>query len=89
MAILACRAAVPDGDAATHTRPHGACGRRAAPSIVAAVAAFNARLGQHDGEAVASLAFERRWPLRELRRDDKTMEQVFREVTAAHSEVSR
>jgi ABC-2 type transport system ATP-binding protein len=39
-------------------------------------------------EAVANLSYERRWPLRELRRDDKTMEQVFRELTDAHAAVS-
>jgi ABC-2 type transport system ATP-binding protein len=32
-------------------------------------------------EAASRLARERGWPLRELRRDDKTLEQVFRELT--------
>jgi ABC-2 type transport system ATP-binding protein len=39
-------------------------------------------------EAVANLSYERRWPLRELRRDAKTMEQVFRELTEAHAGVA-
>src|SRR5207249_7662085 len=40
--------------------------------------------GDHEiGEAVAELARERGWPLRELRRDDRSLEQVFRELTTA------
>jgi len=35
------------------------------------------------GEAVAELARERGWRLRELKRDDRSLEQVFRELTAA------
>jgi ABC-2 type transport system ATP-binding protein len=35
------------------------------------------------GEAVYEAARERGWRLRELRRDDKTLEQVFRELTEA------
>jgi ABC-2 type transport system ATP-binding protein len=37
------------------------------------------------GEDVFELACSRGWPLAELRRDDKTLEQVFRELTEAHS----
>jgi ABC-2 type transport system ATP-binding protein len=40
------------------------------------------------GEAVFSAVRERGWVLRELRRDDKTLEQVFREVTAVGAEVA-
>ena len=36
---------------------------------------------QHLGEAVFEAVSQRRWPLRELRRDDRTLEQVFRELT--------
>ena len=39
------------------------------------------------GEAVAEATRQRGWPLRELRRDDKTLEQVFRELTSAAPEV--
>jgi len=35
------------------------------------------------GEAVAAAVREKGWPLRELRRDDRSLEQVFRELTAA------
>jgi len=35
------------------------------------------------GETVWDLVHQRGWRLRELRRDDKTLEQVFRELTAA------
>jgi len=41
---------------------------------------------EHDhevGEAVAALAQSRGWALRELRRDDRNLEQVFRELTAS------
>ena len=38
-------------------------------------------------EAVFEAARHRDWTLRELRRDDKTLEQVFRELTAT-SEVA-
>jgi ABC-2 type transport system ATP-binding protein len=40
------------------------------------------------GEAVYEAVRERGWTLRELRRDDKTLEQVFREVTGAATEVA-
>jgi ABC-2 type transport system ATP-binding protein len=40
------------------------------------------------GEEVAELARQRGWALRELRRDDKTLEQVFRELTASAPEVT-
>ena len=40
------------------------------------------------GEAVYEAARERGWPLRELRRDDKTLEQVFRELTESAREVA-
>jgi ABC-2 type transport system ATP-binding protein len=33
------------------------------------------------GESVAQLAMTEGWPLRELRRDDRSLEQVFRELT--------
>jgi hypothetical protein len=33
------------------------------------------------GEDVAAAVRERGWPLRELRRDDRNLEQVFRELT--------
>ena len=33
------------------------------------------------GEKVFAVAREKGWTLRELRRDDKTLEQVFRELT--------
>jgi hypothetical protein len=36
---------------------------------------------------VAAVARQRGWPLRELRRDDRNLEQVFRELTAG--EVTR
>jgi ABC-2 type transport system ATP-binding protein len=39
------------------------------------------------GEAVAEAVRERGWALRELRRDDKTLEQVFRELTESAVEV--
>lgn len=39
------------------------------------------------GEALFEAARERGWKLRELRRDDKTLEQVFRELTESMSEV--
>jgi len=38
-------------------------------------------------ESVAGLAGRRGWPLRELRRDDRTLEQVFRELTGMSAEV--
>jgi len=40
------------------------------------------------GESVSDLARERGWRLRELRRDDRSLEQVFRELTATTAEVS-
>jgi len=33
------------------------------------------------GESVARMVADRGWPMRELRRDDRTLEQVFRELT--------
>lgn len=46
----------------------------------------------HDTQGVAEAVFEaarhRNWTLRELRRDDKTLEQVFRELTEATAEVA-
>jgi ABC-2 type transport system ATP-binding protein len=38
------------------------------------------------GEAVAELARERGWRLRELRRDDRSLEHVFRELTESTAE---
>jgi ABC-2 type transport system ATP-binding protein len=40
------------------------------------------------GEAVYEVVRARGWSLRELRRDDKTLEQVFRELTEARTEVA-
>ena len=40
------------------------------------------------GEAVFDAVRERGWALRELRRDDKTLEQVFRELTESTAEVA-
>jgi ABC-2 type transport system ATP-binding protein len=40
------------------------------------------------GEAAAELAREQGWRLRELRRDDKSLEQVFRELTETGAEVA-
>jgi ABC-2 type transport system ATP-binding protein len=40
------------------------------------------------GEAVYDAARQRGWTLRELRRDDKTLEQVFRELTASTAGVA-
>lgn len=39
------------------------------------------------GEEVFEAARQKGWPLRELRRDDKTLEQVFRELTESGAEV--
>jgi len=44
--------------------------------------------GRDVGEAVAEIASQNGWPLRELRRDDKSLEQVFRELTETSVEVS-
>jgi ABC-2 type transport system ATP-binding protein len=41
------------------------------------------------GATVAAAVAHRGWALRELRRDDRTLEQVFRELTEARAEVSR
>jgi ABC-2 type transport system ATP-binding protein len=41
------------------------------------------------GQAVAEIARERGWPIRELRRDDRSLEQVFRELTETAEEVGR
>jgi ABC-2 type transport system ATP-binding protein len=43
---------------------------------------------QEVGEAVAEAVRQRGWRLRELRRDDKTLEQVFRELTETAAEVA-
>ena len=40
------------------------------------------------GAAVYEAVRERGWTLRELRRDDKTLEQVFRELTESGTEVA-
>src|SRR5262245_4051145 len=40
------------------------------------------------GEAIADLARARGWRLRELRRDDRSLEQVFRELTESAAEVA-
>jgi len=40
------------------------------------------------GEAISEAIRQRGWALRELRRDDKTLEQVFRELTSAPPEVA-
>jgi len=40
------------------------------------------------GQAVAEVARREGWPLRELRRDDKSLEQVFRELTETAGEVA-
>jgi ABC-2 type transport system ATP-binding protein len=40
------------------------------------------------GEAVAEIVRNEGWPLRELRRDDKSLENVFRELTATGEEVA-
>ena len=40
------------------------------------------------GEPVAEIVRQRGWPLRELRRDDKSLEQVFRELTETAEEVA-
>lgn len=39
------------------------------------------------GEEVAAVAQQHGWPIRELRRDDRTLEQVFRELTETGREV--
>jgi ABC-2 type transport system ATP-binding protein len=45
--------------------------------------------GENDiGEAVYEAVRDRGWALRELRRDDKTLEQVFRELTEVGTEVA-
>ena len=43
---------------------------------------------QDVGVTVSEAARQRGWPLRELRRDDKTLEQVFRELTESAAEVA-
>jgi ABC-2 type transport system ATP-binding protein len=43
---------------------------------------------QEVAESVAQAVREKGWPLRELRRDDKTLEQVFRELTESGAEVA-
>ncbi len=40
------------------------------------------------GEPVAEIVRQNGWPLRELRRDDKSLEQVFRELTETTAEVA-
>jgi len=51
---------------------------------------FRLRLeGNHDvGESVAEIVRQNGWPMRELRRDDKSLEQVFRELTETAGEVT-
>jgi ABC-2 type transport system ATP-binding protein len=51
---------------------------------------FRLRLGADGeiGEAVADLARGRGWRMRELKRDDRSLEQVFRELTASAAEVT-
>ena len=45
--------------------------------------------GERDvGETIAEIARQNDWTLRELRRDDKSLEQVFRELTETTEEVS-
>jgi hypothetical protein len=39
------------------------------------------------GETLADLVRREGWPLRELRRDDRTLEQVFRELSETAAEV--
>ena len=43
--------------------------------------------GGEIGEAISDLAREKGWRLRELRRDDRSLEQVFRELTESAAEV--
>jgi ABC-2 type transport system ATP-binding protein len=40
------------------------------------------------GEQVADIVRQRGWPMRELRRDDKSLEKVFRELTETETEVA-
>jgi ABC-type multidrug transport system ATPase subunit len=40
------------------------------------------------GERVAEIVRQNGWPMRELRRDDKSLEQVFRELTETTEEVA-
>jgi ABC-2 type transport system ATP-binding protein len=67
-------------------------GVRAVASVAAADGFHTFRLeldGASDvGEALAALAQERRWRLRELRRDDRSLEQVFRELTETAGETA-
>jgi ABC-2 type transport system ATP-binding protein len=43
--------------------------------------------GNHDvGESIAEIVGRNGWPMRELRRDDKSLEQVFRELTETGEE---
>jgi ABC-2 type transport system ATP-binding protein len=45
--------------------------------------------GDHEiGERVAEIVRDNGWPMRELRRDDKSLEQVFRELTETSGEVA-
>jgi ABC-2 type transport system ATP-binding protein len=44
--------------------------------------------GREVAETVAEIARQNGWPLRELRRDDKSLEHVFRELTETTEEVS-
>ena len=43
---------------------------------------------EETGQAVADAARQQGWPLRELRRDDRSLEQVFRELTETVGEVT-
>ncbi|MFQ5670147.1 MAG: ATP-binding cassette domain-containing protein [Acidobacteriota bacterium] len=51
---------------------------------------FRLRLadGREVGEQVAAIVREQAWPLRELRRDERSLEQVFRELTGSVEEVA-
>ena len=45
--------------------------------------------GDHDvAESVFDATREHGWPMRELRRDDKTLDTVFRELTEKRTEVA-
>jgi ABC-type multidrug transport system ATPase subunit len=51
---------------------------------------YRLRLQQDEemGQAVADAVRAQGWPLRELRRDDRSLEQVFRELTETAGEVA-
>jgi ABC-2 type transport system ATP-binding protein len=85
-------AAVPNPDeAATVLRSvAGVAGVRHAPAADG-FTTFRLRLDGERivGERVAAVARERGWALRELRRDDRSLEQVFRELTASGEGAAR